>query len=215
MCLCQTKFRLRKNKYNPYLIYIWQIHRYKTLLWMPTCCFHGNCINIFLQHKVIFILYIPLFPFFPHCQGKAQLFPRKKTINGFLNQWLSSYVIELGRILALGKGWVHITMSNFGERWEWTLEIHRRLTQVITYNSYFCFPWVHCTMEASFFQQSLGGHKRNSFANFLTWYNLCRMARKRLLILNSNKGSIERITLAPFTLFSCIWGNFKCSSSKW
>lgn len=86
-------------------------------------------------------------------------------------------------MLALGKGWVHITMNNFGEKWECTLEIHRRLTRVITYSSYFCSPWAHCVMEALLwgkhlsFQQKLWQSHVNYFAHFLIRCNL-----------NGNKG---------------------------
>lgn len=140
------------------------------------------------------------FPFFSFLR-ESPIIPQEKSINGCLNQWhlksrwhssfsgkaISTNTLAMwwktGRIiLALGKGWVHITTSNFGEKRECTLEIHRRLTRVITYSSYLCFPWAHCVMEALLwgkqlsFQQRLWWSHVKYFANFLIRCNLYRRA---------------------------------------
>lgn len=55
---------------------------------MPTCCSHGNCINIFLTtHSHLHSLHPIISPFFFILKGKPNYAPGKKSINGCLNQW--------------------------------------------------------------------------------------------------------------------------------
>lgn len=150
---------------------------------MPTCCSHGNCINIFLTtHSHLHSLHPIICPFFSFSR-ESPIIPEEKSINGCLNQWhlksrwhgsfygkaVSTNALAMwwkkGRIiLALGKGWVHITMNNFGEKWECTLEIHRRLpewsrTAPISVSHEHTVWWRLCSGGSSFpSNRSFGSH---------------------------------------------------------
>lgn len=73
-------------------------------------------------------------------------------------------------MLALGRGRVHITMSNSSAERVYIGKA-QQADQGITYSSYFCFPCAQYIMETalgetSFLLTHFDGHSRNSFANF-------------------------------------------------
>lgn len=164
---------------------------------MPTCCFHGNCINILTTHSHLHSLH-PIISFFSISRESPIIPYEKKSINRFLNQWhlksrwhssfygkaVSTNALAVWQktgsmILALGRGRVHITMSNSSAERVY-IGNAQQADQGITHSS-FCFPCAQYIMETalgetSFLLTSFGGHRRNSFANFLIWCDLYKMA---------------------------------------